>query len=218
MPAATHGPIQTESHQSKCDSRTLPFLQRQTVIAFQNTGLRSESLFASAAQREFPFAAGKQVVCFLQKRLCRASQEFSSARPSKSSAFRFCLKIIVGRSSHAIFYLILLCILNQNSSLVILSRYLCVTALYFAIYCAGPSGPSFIVQNWYRRHPAQMLYQSFPAPAQGHTEFCRLAHFPQAANRRLSLPKVSAAAALLQTVHCVCSLKLSTSRTRGPAQ
>lgn len=41
---------------------------------------------------------------------------------------------------------------------------------------------------------------------------------PQAANRRLSLPKVSAAAALLQTVHCVCRLKLSTSRTRGPAQ
>ena len=214
-----HGPIQTESHQSKYNSRTLPFLQRQTVIAFQNTGLRSESLFASAAQREFPFAAGKTSCVFLQKRLCRASQEFSSARPSKSSACRLiCFKISSGRLSHTIFYRILLYLLSKHSFLVVLSRYLCKTALYFANYCAGPSGPSFIVQNWYRRHPAQMLYQSFPAPAQGHTEFCRLAHFPQAANRRLSLPKVSAAATLLQTVHCVCRLKLSTSRTRGPAQ
>ena len=161
----------------------------------------------------------KQVVYFLQKRLCRASQEFSRAHLSESSICRLiCLKIAAGLSSHTIFYLILLCILNQDSSLVILSRYLYKMALYFANYHAGPIGPSCIVQNWYRRHPAQILYQSFPAPAQGHTEFCRPAHFPQAANRRLSLPKVSAAAALLQTVHCVCRLKLSTSRTRGPAQ
>ena len=175
--------------------------------------------FASAAQREFPFAAGKQVVCFLQKRLCRASQELSRARPLESSIYRLiCLKIAVGRLSHTIFHCILLHLLNQYSFLVVLSRYLCKTTLYFANYYSGPFGPSFIVQNWYRCHPAQMLYQSFPAPAQGHTEFCRPAHFPQAANRRLSLPKVSAAAALLQTVHCVCRLKLSTSRTHGPTQ
>ena len=146
-------------------------------------------------------------------------KEFSRAHPSKLSTCRLiCLKIAAGRLSHIIFHCILLHLLSQHSFLVVLSRYLCKITLYFANYYAGSFGPDCIVQNWYRRHPAQMLYQSFPAPAQGHTEFCRLAHFPQAANRRLSLPKVSAAAALLQTVHCVCRLKLSTSRTRGPAQ
>lgn len=146
-------------------------------------------------------------------------KELSRACPLESSIYHLiCSKIIMSRSSHIIFHRILLCILNQSSFLVVLSRYLCKTTLYFANYYSGPFGPSFIVQNWYRCHPAQMLYQSFPAPAQGHTEFCRPAHFPQAANRRLSLPKVSAAAALLQTVHCVCRLKLSTSRTHGPTQ
>ena len=191
--------IQKESHQSKYNSRTLPFLQRRPSSHFKNTGLRSESLFASAAQREFHLLQENKW-CVFCKSVYAARHRIIQSAPLRIVYISFNLfEYSRGTLSHTIFHCILLHLLNQYSFLVVLSRYLCKTTLYFANYYSGPFGPSFIVQNCIAVILRRCLYQSFPAPAQD-TEILSPAHFPQAANRRLSLPKVSAAAALLQTV------------------